>query len=112
MDAKADRKNKVLVVNRLSLERPDAAGDALARKAALGALLDAAADAIASYARFNGAESVSFGLVEAPGGAAFAKRCGQRWGKASSAICHIPFGLRHVRTRREGYNTTDRRYSA
>jgi hypothetical protein len=74
MDAKADRKNKVLVVNRLSLERPDAAGDALARKAALGALLDAAADAIASYARFNGAESVSFGLVEAPGGAAFAKR--------------------------------------
>jgi uncharacterized protein YcaQ len=72
MDAKADRRSKRLVVNRLLLS--PSSGPKSEREAARAALLGAAAESIASYARFNGAEAVSFGLVEAPGGAAFAKR--------------------------------------
>jgi uncharacterized protein YcaQ len=72
MDAKADSRSKRLAVNRLFLS--PLSGPKSEREAARAALLGTAAEAIASYARFNGAEAVSFGLVEAPGGAAFAKR--------------------------------------
>lgn len=84
MDAKADRKGKLLNVNRLSLERPSGASssaDAKARKAERDAQLDSSADAIAAYARFNGAEAVSCDLVDAPGGAAFTRRLRTAVGK-------------------------------
>ncbi len=84
MDAKADRKGKQLIVNRLSLERPSVArssADAKARKAERDALLEPLTEAIAMYAQFNGALAVSFGLVEAPGGATFAKRLRTAVGK-------------------------------
>jgi uncharacterized protein YcaQ len=82
MDAKADRKGKTLIVNRLSIEPPsDPGADAPARKAEREALLASLAEAIASYARFNGAGAASFGLVEAPGGAAFARRLRTAVGK-------------------------------
>jgi hypothetical protein len=82
MDAKADRRSKHLIVNRLFLSpSPEPKPDASARKAEREGLLGSAAEAIASYAGFNGAETVSFGLVEAPGGAAFAKYLSTAVGK-------------------------------